>query len=156
MPVGFGVSGSTAVVFLGVLIASGTLYTAAAGSAEQLSDARSAESEELLDRRNTVINVASVTYNTNTSTLTVTATNNGTTALSVADTSLLVDNEFAIPDSTAVDDDTATDVWAPDQSLVVTVDADTAPALDATTPDRVKVVAENGVAASNTTVEEVG
>jgi flagellar protein FlaF len=146
--VGFGVSGSTAVIFLGVLIASGTLYTAAAGSAEQVSDARNAESEELLDRRNTVIDVASVTYDNNTTTLSVTVTNNGTTTLSVEDTSLLVDNEYVIPDSTAVDGDGDTDVWAPDQSLVFEVDADT-------TPDRVKVVAENGVAASNTTVEEV-
>ena len=153
---GFGVSGSTAVIFLGVLIASGTLYTAAAGSAEQVSDARSAEGEELLDRRNTVIDVASVTYDTNTSALTVTVTNNGTTTLSVDDTSLLVDNDYVTPDATAVDGDTDTDIWAPDQALVITVDADATPALDAsTTPDRVKLVAENGVAASNTTVEEV-
>jgi flagellar protein FlaF len=95
-----------------------------------------------------VIDVASVTYNNSTDTLTVTVTNNGTTALSVEDTSLLVDNEYEIPNSTAVDGDGDTDVWAPDQSLVVTVDIDP-------TPDRVKVVAENGVAASNTTVEEV-
>ena len=151
---GFGVSGSTAVIFLGVLIASGTLYTAAAGSAEQVSDARSAEGEELLDRRNTVIDVASVTYDTNTSTLTVTVTNNGTTTLSVDDTSLLVDNKYVAPDATATDGDA--DIWVPDQALVITVDADGTPALDAsTTPDRVKLVAENGVAASNTTVEEV-
>jgi flagellar protein FlaF len=157
MPVGFGVSGSTAVVFLGVLIASGTLYTAAAGSAEQVSDAHEAEGEELLDRRNTVIEVSEVVYNNSTTTLNVTVTNNGTTTLSVADTSLLVDNEYVLPNSTAVDTDTATDVWGPDQSLVMTVDANTTPAVDAsTTPDRVKVVAGNGVAASNTTVEEVG
>ena len=145
---GFGVSGSTAVIFLGVLIASGTLYTAAAGSAEQISEARGGESEELLDRRNTVIDVASVTYDNGTDTLTVTVTNNGTTTLSVEGTSLLVDNEHVIPTTTAVDSDGATDVWAPDQSLVLTVAVDPA-------PDRVKVVAENGVAASNTTVEEV-
>ena len=146
---GFGVSGSTAVIFLGVLIASGTLYTAAAGTAEQVSEARSAEGEELLDRRNTVINVASVTYNNSTDTLNVTVTNNGTTTLSVEDTSFLVDNEYVRPTTTAVDGNGATDVWAPDQALVVTVTADP-------TPDRVKAVAENGVAASNTTVEEVG
>lgn len=153
---GFGVSGSTAVIFLGVLIASGTLYTAAAGSAEQVSDARSAEGEELLDRRNTVIEAAEVVYNSSSDTLNVTVTNNGTTTLSVDDTSLLVDNDYVTPDATAVDGDTDTDIWAPDQSLVITVDADATPALDAsTTPDRVKLVAENGVAASNTTVEEV-
>ena len=152
---GFGVSGSTAVIFLGVLIASGTLYTAAAGSAEQVTDARDAEGEELLDRRNTVIDVTDVVYNTSSGTLNVTVANNGTTALSVADTILLVDNENVIPNSTAVDGDTDTDVWAPDQGLEFGVNVN-ATALDAsTTPDRVKVVAQNGVAASNTTVEEV-
>ena len=152
---GFGVSGSTAVIFLGVLIASGTLYTAAAGSAEQVSDARGAETDDLLDRRNTVIDVTAVVYNTSSGTLNVTVANDGTTTLSVADTSLLVDNEYVIPNSTAVDGDADTDVWAPDRRLEFGVDVN-APTLDAsTTPDRVKVVAENGVAASNTTVEEV-
>jgi len=154
--VGFGVSGSTAVIFLGVLIASGTLYTAAAGSAEQVSDARDAEGEELLDRRNTVIEVTDVVYNTSSGTLDVTVANNGSTTLSVEDTSLLVDNEYVVPNSTTVDGDADTDVWGSDQVLEVGVDVN-ATTLDAsTTPDRVKVVAENGVAASNTTVEEVG
>lgn len=148
MPVGFGVSGSTAVIFLGVLIASGTLYTAAAGSADEVSEAHNAKSEELLDRRNTAIETAAVVYNNSSKTLDVTVTNNGTTTLSVEDTSLLVDNEYVLPNATAVDGDTATDVWSPDQRLVISVDVDTK-------PDRVKVVAGNGVAASNTTVTEV-
>ena len=153
---GFGVSGSTAVIFLGVLIASGTLYTTTAGTAEQVTEARDTEGEELLDRRNTVIDVTAVVYNTTSGTLNVTVTNNGSTTLSVEDTSLLVDNEYVLPDSTAVDGDTDTDIWAPDQGLALGVNANTTSALDAdTTPDRVKVVAENGVAASNTTVEAV-
>jgi flagellar protein FlaF len=148
--VGFGVSGSTAVIFLGVLIATGTLYTAAAGSAEQVSDARDTEQEELLDRRNTAIDVDSVVYNTSASndTLLVTVTNGGSTTLSVDDTSLLVDNEYVVPNVTRVDGDTETDVWAPDQSLVFET-------TNSSTPDRVKMVTENGVAATNTTVEEV-
>ena len=149
---GFGVSGSTAVIFLGVLIASGTLYTATAGSAERVSEASDAESEALLDRRNTAIDATEVVYNTSSSndTLRITVTNGGTTALSAEDTSLLVDNEYVPPGerSTTVDGDTATDVWAPDQSLVIETTR-------SSTPDRVKVVAENGVAASNTTVEAV-
>ena len=95
---GFGVSGSTAVIFLGVLIASGTLYTTTAGTAEQVTEARDTEGEELLDRRNTVIDVTAVVYNTTSGTLNVTVTNNGSTTLSVEDTSLLVDNEYVLPD----------------------------------------------------------
>jgi len=148
--VGFGVSGSTAVIFLGVLIASGTLYTAAAGNAERISEASDAESEELLDRRNTVIDATEVVYNNNTTTLTVTVVNDGSTTLSVEDASLLVDNEYVQPSerSTTVDGDTDTDVWAPDTDLVFETTR-------SSTPSRVKVVAENGVAASNTTIEEV-
>lgn len=146
---GFGVSGSTAIIFLGVLIASGTLYTAAAGSAEQVSEAHDAEREDLLDRQNTAIDVTEVVYNnSSTNELNVTVVNDGTNTLSVEDTSLLVDNEYVVPASTAVDGDTETDVWAPNGTLVFEVDRSSA-------PDRVKVVAENGVAASNATVEEV-
>ncbi|MFA1610580.1 fla cluster protein FlaF [Halobellus rubicundus] len=144
---GFGVSGSTAVIFLGVLIASGTLYTAAAGSAEQLSEARDEKSEDLLDRRNTAIDVTSVVYNASgNNDLVVNATNDGTTTLSVADTSLLVDNEYAVPDETSVDGDGDTDVWAAGQTLTLTV-------RNVAQPDGVTVVAQNGVSSTNTTVE---
>jgi flagellar protein FlaF len=146
--VGFGVSGSTAVIFLGVLIASGTLYTATAGSTEQISEARDVDQEELLDRRNTVVDATDVVYNSSNDTLLVTVTNAGTTTLSVAETSLLVDNEYVVPNSTAVDGDADTDIWAPDEELVLGVNT-------SSTPDRVKVVTGNGVAASNTTVEAV-
>ncbi|WP_435182801.1 fla cluster protein FlaF [Halobellus sp. EA9] len=144
---GFGVSGSTAVIFLGVLIASGTLYTAAAGSAEQLSEARDEKSEDLLDRRNTAIDVTSVVYNASgNNDLVVNATNDGTTTLSVADTSLLVDNEYVVPDETSVDGDADTDVWATGQTLTLTV-------TNVAQPDSVTVVAQNGVSSTNTTVE---
>ncbi|MFC6872030.1 archaellum stator protein ArlF [Halobellus marinus] len=143
---GFGVSGSTAIIFLGVLVATGTLYSAAAGTAEQIAEAQEEDREDLLDRQNTEIGVTEVVYNDSESNLDITVTNMGTTTLSVEETSLLVDNALVQPDSTTVDEDGSTDVWAPDSSLVLHVSG-----IDQ--PDRVKVVAENGVAASNTTVE---
>jgi flagellar protein FlaF len=149
--VGFGVSGSTAVIFLGVLIATGTLYTAAAGSAEQISEARDDDQEDLLERRNTAIDVTRVVYNsTGNDNLEVTVQNTGTTTLSVNGTSLLVDNEHIDlgHTQTSVEGDDTTDVWAADQTLVLTTTMDQE-------PDHVKVVAENGIAASNTTVEVV-
>ena len=148
---GFGVSGSTAVIFLGVLIASGTLYTAAAGSAEQISEARDDNQEDLLERRNTAIDVTRVVYyNDSDPTLEVTVENVGTTTLSVSGTSLLVDNDHINPGPTqkSVEGDETTDVWAADQTLVLTTTMNQE-------PDHVKVVAENGIAASNTTVEVV-
>ncbi|WP_336022112.1 fla cluster protein FlaF [Halobellus salinisoli] len=141
---GFGVSGSTAIIFLGVLIASGTLYTAAAGSAEQITEAREEKGEDLLDQRNTDLEIDRVFYND--STLEINVTNTGTTTLSVEGVSLLLDNEHVLPDSTEVEDDLSTDVWGADQKLVIRIN-------DVSQPDRVTVVAENGVAASNSTVE---
>ncbi|SEG32215.1 flagellar protein FlaF [Halobellus limi] len=149
MLVGFGVSGSTAVIFLGVLIASGTLYTAAAGSAEQLSEARDENSEDLLDRRNTDVQIDRVRYHNDSDTVEINVTNAGTTTLAVNGTSVLVDNEYEPSASTAVEGDTETDVWGGGRTLVINVSDVTAE------PDRVKVVAENGVADSNSTVEVI-
>jgi flagellar protein FlaF len=146
--VGFGVSGSTAVIFLGLLIASGTLYTAAAGSAEQISEARDGDSEDLLDRRNTEVDITSVVYDNDSDALEINVTNTGTTTLTVNGTSVLVDNEHESPISTAVEGDGETDVWAGNQTLVVNVSV-------TAEPDRVKVVAENGVADANSTVEVI-
>ena len=143
---GFGVSGSTAIIFLGVLVATGTLYSAAAGTAEQITEAQDEDREDLLDRRNTEIGVTKVVYNDNKSNLKVHVTNTGTTTLSVEETSLLVDNTYEGSYSTSVDSDTSTDIWAPDSTLVFQIS-------DTGQPDRIKVVAGNGVAASNTTVE---
>ncbi|MFB6251135.1 MAG: fla cluster protein FlaF [Halobellus sp.] len=145
---GFGVSGSTAIIFLGILIASGTFYTAAAGNVEQISEARDGESEELLDRRNTAIDVTSVLYDESSSNLSIEVNNTGTTTLSVEGTSLLVNNSHVFPDTTSVDGDFQTDVWAAGQTLTLNV-TNTSP------PEDVKLVAENGIAASNSTVEVV-
>ena len=146
---GFGVSGSTAVIFLGILIASGTLYTAAAGSAEQISEARDEDSEDLLDRRNTELEITSVSYDNSTDELEINVTNRGTTTLSVDGASVLVDNGFETANSTRVEGDESTDVWGENQTLVINVSDVTAE------PDRVKVVAENGVADGNSTVEVI-
>ena len=149
MLVGFGVSGSTAVIFLGLLIASGTLYTAAAGSAEQISEARDEDSEDLLDRRNTDLEIDRVRYHNDSDTVEINVTNTGTTTLTVSGTSVLVDNVYESPASTAVEGDGETDVWGEERTLVVNV-SDVA-----AEPDGVKVVAENGVADRNSTVEVI-
>lgn len=150
---GFGVSGSTAIIFLGVLIATGTLYTAAAGTAETLEDAHDSDEERLLDRRNTAITVGSVTFNNSTPNYPtdVNVTNTGTTTLSVNDTSMLVDNEYkdlSSAPSVTVDGASGTDVWAPGETLRVELNLDDS-------PSRVKIVTENGISAVNATPNEV-
>jgi flagellar protein FlaF len=144
--VGFGVSGSAAIIFLGVLVCTGTLYTAAAGSAERLVDAEQDNHERILDRRNTDVDVASARFNATTGVLVVRANNTGATTLSVDATTLLVDNEYAAvpPANSRVDGNAATNLWAPGETLEVEVSA--------TAPARVKLITGAGVAATEPVV----
>ena len=148
---GFGVSGSAAIIFLGVLVCTGTLYTAAAGSAEQLTDAKHADDERLLEQRNTAVDVTGATYAGNESTgytVNVRIANAGTTTLSVNDTSILLNNEYVDPsqfDVVEVDGDGSTDVWGPGQTLELQFLTDDR-------PTDVKVVTAYGVSDTNATV----
>lgn len=137
---GFGVSGSTAIIFLGVLIATGTLYTTTAATVEQVDEARDEQQEHLLDRRNTEIDVTSAVYNSTSGTLNLSVSNEGATTLSVNGTTLLVDNRYESTATASVDGITATDLWEPGETLTLNVSM--------TEPARVKVVTEQGVADS--------
>lgn len=137
---GFGVSGSTAIVFLGVLIATGTLYTATSNAAENVLEAHDADSELALERQNTAISVTNATYDTGNATLTVTVTNTGAATLAVDETTLLVDNEYTAPDATSVDGE-STNLWYSGGTLTVEV-------TDVNASSRVKVVTGTGVAAT--------
>ena len=135
---GFGVSGSMAIIFLGVLIATGTLFTTLSATAEDISDARDERQERLLDRRNTDIDVTSAVYNTTSGTLNLTVSNEGATTLSVNGTTLLVDNQYYSLSEATVDGLDATDLWEPGETLALNVSM--------SQPVRVKVVTEQGVA----------
>jgi len=135
---GFSVSGSTAIIFVGAALAFTTIYPAAANGFEQVSDARQASADDLLAQQNTDIAVALTTYNATTDTLTVVVTNTGETSLAVSDTDLLVDNAYTTG-SRSVAGDASTDLWLPGENLTVSVSSVTA------RPDRVRVVSEHGV-----------
>lgn len=136
---GFGVSGASAVIFLGLFIAAGTLYTTTSDVAEVVGDAHHDDRERLLDRRNTAVNVTDAVYDTS-DTLNVTVENTGTHTLSVNATTVLVANEYVSTANATVGGDASTDLWGPGQTLELTVSNVTV------TPDRVKVVTETGVA----------
>ena len=137
---GFGVSGASAVIFLGLFVAAGTLYATTSNAAELVSDATHDDRERLLDRRNTAINVTDFEHDVNANTTTVTVENTGTHTLSVGATTVLIDNEYASTVNATVGGDASTDLWEPGQTLELTVSNATS------TPDRVKVVTETGVA----------
>ena len=138
---GFSVSGSFAILILASFIAFGTLHTAGANTFERVSDATKETYDDELDRRNTAIEVANVSYVDGQ--LEVNVTNNGTTALAVNDTDLIVDNDYQRHDDGDVDvqvvESPGSQLWLPGQTLSFTV---TTP----DTPSRVKVVTEYGVA----------
>jgi len=138
---GFSVSGSAAIVFVGLFIAFGTFYSASTNTMEQVTDARSDWGDRDLAQRNTDIEITAATYNNTTERLAVEINNTGATALSVDETDLIADNEYLFPERSDVDGDAGTDVWASGQRLTYNVSV-------ATQPDRVKVTTGTGVAAT--------
>ncbi|MFY4812767.1 flagellin [Haloarcula sp. AONF1] len=138
---GFSVSGSAAIIFVAAFIGFGMFYSATANSFERVNDAREDQRDRLLDQQNTDISLVSVTWNASgNDNLVVTIDNTGSETLSVEATDLLVDNEYRTGYGTTVDGDGSTDVWASQERLEITVSS------LGSQPDRVKVVAENGIA----------
>jgi hypothetical protein len=82
---------------------------------EEVSDARSESSDRLLDQQNTDIRIVDATYHDQDTNVTISATNDGTTALSVTDTGFLLDNTYRTVgrSATQVEGDTGTDAWLP-------------------------------------------
>ena len=136
---GFSVSGSAAIVFVGIFLAFSTAYTASANGFERVSDARSAVDDEALERQNTAIAISNATYDNGT--LAVTVTNEGAAELSVEAVDLLVDNAYR-DNFTArtVDGNASTDLWFPGERLYLEVSVPSQ-------PTRIKVVTGPGVAA---------
>ena len=139
---GFGVSGATAIIFLGLFIAAGTVLTTTSATVEQVDEAQDERQERLLDRRNTEIAVTNAVYNNTTGTLNLSVANEGSTTLSVNGTTVLVDNEYNSTSTATVEGNADTDLWEPGETLRLNVSM--------AEPTRVKVVSEFGVADAST------
>ena len=147
---GFSVSAGTAIVAIAALASVGMLYTAGYNGYERVQDAQQGQQERALSTENTAIALANVTHNTSTDphTITVTVNNSGTTTLSVADTDLLLDGEYATVGNQTLETASGTiaaggndtDLWQPGETLSLTVRENYSTGLSAT------VVTENGVA----------
>ena len=145
---GFSVSGSAAILFIAAFVSVGILYSAAYNGYEQVQDADDEHGERVLEQRNTVVNITSVSYNVSgTDQLTVNVTNEGTTTLSVSETDLLVDGIYQSEDAYAdwsVGGQSDTDFWVTGETLSITVNV--------TGPSRVKIVTAPGVTATEEVV----
>jgi flagellar protein FlaF len=135
---GFGVSGATAIIFLGLFIAAGTMVTTTSTTLEEVDEAREDRQERLLDRGNTEIAFESTVYNTTTGTLNLSVANEGATTLSVNGTTLLVDNQYEPTSTARVDGIASTDLWEPGETMTLNLTVEQ--------PTRVKIVTEQGVA----------
>jgi flagellar protein FlaF len=139
---GFSVSGSAVIVFIGVMVAAGIAVPSVVGSFGSLAGAHGNQVDRGVDALNTDIAIETATYDGGTNELTLEIGNVGSTTLGVGDTSALVDG--VIPASADVTTDVGGDgnagLWLPGEMLTVTignVDSE---------PNRVKIVAENGIA----------
>jgi len=137
---GFSTSASLLIIFVGVFIALGSIFTAGSNAIDRVQQAESEQIEQHNAIQRTSINVTGSEYNSGT--LTVRVNNTGTTTLSVNETDVLVDGEYVDIESftSSVDGNTNTDRWNPEEQLVLSTDQ------FGTAPDRVKLVTETGLA----------
>lgn len=143
---GFGTSGSALIIFTGLFLAVGTLYTATSNVSEDLDEAGEAQQHHHRAIQRTEMNVASAAWNGTEGNLTIAVNNTGETTLSVAYTDIIVDGTY-VPIEDFERREVAghrTDVWQPGEQLVLE-DADTVAGFSGD-PSRVKVVTENGIA----------
>lgn len=145
---GFSTSGSLLIIFTGLFIALGGLYTATANTGERLADATDDQQEEFQDVQQSNIE-ASAVWNETSSNLTVRINNTGETTLSVDAVDVVVDGEYvALGDFDRVEvEGSETGIWRPEEQLTLEGDATLTSA-----PDRVKVVTGAGVADTATVV----
>lgn len=146
---GFSVSGATAVILVGSLIAFSFAFTATSNGFERVSDAREDRENRILDAENTAVEIANASFDDGAGAFTLAVNNTGSTALSVPETTVLVDGAYASNATTSVDGEASTAIWLPGEQLSVVVDRDVA-------PDRAKIVTQNGVADTVTEVTTSG
>jgi flagellar protein FlaF len=134
---GFSVSGSAAVIFLGIIISLSIAMSALQTTSSGVTEAWNDRISDQLAEENTEIEITNTSYNGTREEITVNATNNGTTTLSVDKIDLLVDGRLR-PDRTAdIVGADGTYIWLSGEKLVLVANA--------TNPDSVKIVVENGV-----------
>ena len=143
---GLATSASLLVIFVGFVLALGSLYSVTANTGERVAEA----GNEQRDRHEAValtrVNVTAATWDSADGDLTVRINNTGDTTLSVPAADTIVDGTYVgIEDYERVEvAGHDSDVWRPGEQLVLE-DRDTVSTF-ATPPDRVKFVTEVGVA----------
>jgi flagellar protein FlaF len=120
---GFSVSGATAIVFLGAVIAFGSAYPAIVDSTEAISQAQGQQSDRMLEQQNSEITVETADYYAGNDTLAANVSNSGTTALAVGEVDVLVNGTYRDGATVDVVGNSGSEVWLPGEVLRVEVSA---------------------------------
>lgn len=145
---GFSTSGAALILFLGMLVSASIFAPSVERAVEEITDAEESRNERVLERRNTAVELQTITYDASAETVTANATNVGATTLSVAGTDLLLNGSIRSYDA-SIGGITDPTVWAPGETLTAEVTG--VPA----SPARVALVTEHGVKLVSTNVTEV-
>lgn len=143
---GFSVSGSAVVIFIGFMVAVGLAVPTLAGTLSTVTESQGQQIDRGVDTLNTELDIETAEYREADDELVVEARNTGSTSLSVVDTSLLVDDVLITDLDREVDGAGETNLWMTGDLLRFTVtDVESREDVDSEALDRAKVVAENGI-----------
>lgn len=147
-------SASLLVVFVGLFLALGALYTVTANTTERLRDARADQRDHHHAVQLSAVNVTEATWNTTDANLLLRVENAGDTTLFVRETDTVVDGTYVGTDEYERVEvgGTSSDLWRPGEVLVLE-DEDTVAGFDET-PRRAVVVTGTGVAGTSEVREQ--
>jgi archaellum component FlaF (FlaF/FlaG flagellin family) len=148
--VGFSTSGSALVVFAAMFIALGAIHSSSSIAVEEINAAEQAQISHSLTIQETSMNITNATHNTTADVVTIKATNTGERPLDVDDVTVVADAGFvpraAFESVTVAGRDSR--IWLPGEELVLQdEDGTIAGLVDGTSPNYVKLVTRDGVAA---------
>lgn len=139
---GFSVAVASAILFTAFLVSAAVVYEALNESYRSARTGDEGRLQRDRERQATKIEFVSGDYNNTTSTLNLTVLNNGTAALKVSGTEVLVNGTSVTANITnATVEGKVTDIWAPAERLFLSIN------ITASTPLRIKVITGNGVSA---------
>jgi flagellar protein FlaF len=136
---GFSVSGSTALIFVGLLIALSTLIPATLNAYDEIQEAEKEQFDKKIEASNTAVKITSVQNKS--TTVVVKAKNTGTHPLDVEDVDLLIKNTYVSFSHDVVEADSSTMIWASKETINMTVQKSE---FDGVDPVRAKVIVEYG------------
>ncbi|MDY6865181.1 MAG: hypothetical protein SVY15_04315 [Halobacteriota archaeon] len=131
---GFSVSASIAIFLLGSLVMGSLAYTSMSNSARLVNDGQNEQHERMREELQTDINITSTDYNLTLQRLQVSVENTGSIVLDSSEVDLIIDGTISSSLSFS-----PSKVWIPENNLIITATG------VSSSPNRVKVVTENGV-----------